>query len=74
MPSKGKELETKMRGKCRLEMGCAFLLTIHGSVGRTQRKGDNVHPDGGGVQREMQQNQMINAFRTDQNPRAPDLS
>lgn len=63
-----------MRGKCSVERDCAFLLATRGSVGRTQRKGDNMDPDGGGVQREKQQNQMINTFRTDQNPRAPDPS
>jgi len=41
-----------MRGKSRLETGCAFLLAIRGVLGRTQRKGDSVHPDRGGIQRE----------------------
>lgn len=27
------------------------FLTIHGGVGRTRRKGDNVRPDGGEVQK-----------------------
>lgn len=74
VPSKGKELETKMRGKCRLEMDCAFLLAVRGGVGRTLRKQDNMHPDGDGAQRQKEQNQMISTFRTDQNPRAPDPS
>lgn len=72
--SKGKELEMKMSGKYRLEMSCALFLAICGGVGGTQRKRDNKHPDGDGVQREKQHKQMINTFRTDQNPRAPDPS